>query len=93
MEGKAKKIAELLKILANENRLLILCALIKSPLTVGEIYTHTPNITQSALSQHLKHLKTAGILDSEKTGMNVVYSMTDERVIALIGVLQEQYCR
>ena len=92
MEEKAKKIAELLKILANENRLLILCALLKSPLTVGEIYVYTPSITQSALSQHLNHLKTAGILDSEKSGMNVVYSITDERVIALMGSLKKYYC-
>jgi DNA-binding transcriptional ArsR family regulator len=93
MEEKAKKVAELLKILANENRLLILCALIKSPLTVGEIYAHTPNITQSALSQHLNHLKTAGMLDSQKSGMNVVYSIADERVVALIETLKEQYCQ
>ena len=92
MEEKAKKIAELLKILANENRLLILCALIKSPLTVGEIHAYTPNITQSALSQHLNLLKTAGIVDAEKAGMNVVYSLADERVIALIDALKEHYC-
>lgn len=93
MDEQAKKVAELLKILANANRLLILCALIESPLTVGEIYTHTPNITQSALSQHLNHLKTAGILDSERSGMNVVYSIADERVIALIKALEYHYCR
>lgn len=92
MEEKAKKVAELLKTLANENRLLILCALIESSLTVGEIHTHTPNITQSALSQHLNHLRTAGILESRKNGMKVEYSIADERVIELIDVLQENYC-
>ena len=44
MEEKAKRIAELLKLLANEHRLLILCALMKGPLTVGEIHPFTPNI-------------------------------------------------
>lgn len=44
MEEKAKKIAELLKLLANEQRLLILCALIKEPLSVGKIHEFTPNI-------------------------------------------------
>ncbi len=38
MEEKAKKIAELLKILANEHRLLILCALMQGPLAVGELH-------------------------------------------------------
>ena len=93
MEKQAKKIAELLKIMANENRLLILCALLNSPHTVGEIHEHTPNITQSALSQHLNHLKTAGVLDSEKSGMNVVYRIADERIIALIGTLKKYYCK
>ncbi|GLC78906.1 ArsR/SmtB family transcription factor [Lacrimispora brassicae] len=92
MEEQAKKIAELLKILANEHRLLILCALIKGPLTVGEIHKFTPNITSSALSQHLNQLKTAGILSSEKLGMNVEYRIYDQRVTALIGAIKEHYC-
>jgi DNA-binding transcriptional ArsR family regulator len=93
MEEKARKIAELLKILANENRLLILCALINGPLTVSEIYEHTPNITQSALSQHLSHLRTAGILNSVKQGMNVVYTLSDERVVGLMATLKKYYCQ
>ena len=48
MEEQAKTIAELLKLLANEHRLLILCALIKGELTVGDIHKYVPNITASA---------------------------------------------
>lgn len=73
MEEKAGKIAELLKILSNEHRLLILCALARGPLTVGELHRFTPGITAPALSQHLAQLRTAGILASEKQGMNVIY--------------------
>ena len=92
MEMKARKIADLLKLLANEHRLLILCSLISGPLTVSEIHTFTPTITVSALSQHLNQLKTAGILESEKIGMNVVYRIQDERIIALISAIKENYC-
>ena len=92
MEMNARKIADLLKLLANEHRLLILCSLISGPLTVSEIQTFTPNITVSALSQQLNQLKTAGILESEKIGMNVVYRIQDERIIALIGAIKENYC-
>ena len=60
MEERAKKIAELLKLLANEQRLLILCALLEGKLTVSDIHLHTPDITASALSQHLNKLRTAG---------------------------------
>ncbi|MCI8348637.1 MAG: winged helix-turn-helix transcriptional regulator [Firmicutes bacterium] len=93
MEEQAKKIAELLKLLANEHRLLILCALIQGKLTVGEIHKYLPNITASALSQHLNHLKSAGILSSQKQGMNVVYWIEDERVIVLMESIKEQYCK
>ena len=93
MEEQAKKIAELLKLLANEHRLLILCALIQGNLTVGEIQKPAPNITASALSQHLNQLRTAGILSSEKQGMNVIYWIRDERVIALMASIKEQYCK
>lgn len=92
MEEQAKKIAELLKLLANEHRLLILCALTKGAMTVGEIHTYTPSITLSALSQHLSQLKTAGILESEKQGMNVFYRLEDKRVAALLESIKEHYC-
>lgn len=93
MEEKAKKIAELLKLLANEHRLLILCALIQQPMSVGEIHKFTPNISSSALSQHLSQLKTAGILESDKDGMKVIYHIEDYHVIELLDCLKEQYCR
>ena len=92
MEEKAKQLAELLKILANENRLLILCALMQGAKTVGQIGEYVPKITQSALSQHLMMLKTAGILESEKQGQNVTYSIADYRVGEVLAVLKKYYC-
>ena len=93
MEEQARRIADLLRILANEHRLLILCALLKGRLTVGEIHRHTPGITASALSQHLSQMKMAGLLASEKQGMNVFYWIQDERIIALIEVIKQEYCQ
>ena len=92
MEEKAKKIAELLKLLANEHRLLVLCALMQKPMSVGEIHEFTPHISASALSQHLAQLKMAGILESEKQGMKVIYHIEDKNVIELIDCLKSQYC-
>lgn len=92
MEEKAKEIAELLKVLANENRLMIFCALMQQSMTVGEIAKYVPNITQSALSQHLNLLKAHGILDSQKSGQNVTYSIADHRVEEIIHVLKKHYC-
>lgn len=92
MEEKAKQIAELLKVLANQNRLLILCALIEGPLTVGEIRKYTGDISQSALSQHLGLLRSCGILDYEKKGQNIQYFIQDHKVEKVLEVLKIQYC-
>lgn len=93
MEEKAKQVAELLKLLANESRLLLLCALLEHPMTVGELGEHTPKIGQSALSQHLHALRSAGLVADRRNGQYVVYSVADERVRVLLAVLREQYCR
>ena len=92
MEEKAKLLAELLRMLANENRLLILCALMQGAKTVGQIGEYVPKITQSALSQHLSMLRTAGILESDKQGQSVTYSIADYRVAEVLGVLKQYYC-
>ena len=92
MEEKAKEIAALLRVLANENRLLILCNLIKGAKTVSGLCESIPNITQSALSQHLALLKAHGILDFTKTGQNVTYFIADHRVEQVMAVLKQYYC-
>lgn len=92
MEEHAKSVAELLKVLANENRILILCYLIESPMTVTELNTKITNITQSALSQHLSILKAHKIVDFNKKGLNIIYSINDERIVSVIEVLKENYC-
>ena len=92
MEERAKQIAELLKVLANENRLLIFCALMECPKTVGELAGWVPKITQSALSQHLTLLKAHGILDFNKAGQHITYSIADHRVDEVIKVLKKYYC-
>lgn len=92
MEERAKQIAELLKALANENRLLIFCCLMERPMTVGEIAKCVPKITQSALSQHLALLKAHGILESDKSGQSVTYFVADRRVEEVVNVLKKYYC-
>ena len=92
MERNAKRIAGLLKLLANENRLLILCALRKGPRTVSGLGENIPNITQSALSQHLALLRAQGVLEGSKAGQSVTYSISDHRVEEILSVLGKHYC-
>jgi len=93
MEQQAKEIAELLKVLANQHRLMILCHLIERPMNVSEIHEKIPAISQSALSQNLALLKAHGILDSDKHGLQNVYHIHDDRIKILIQTLRETYCK
>ena len=90
LREKAKTIAELMAQMANENRLLILCALLDGPRTVGELGESVPNITGPALSQHLHKLKDGGLVQAEKHGQFVTSSFTDSRIQALMEVLTAQ---
>ena len=92
MERNAKRIAELLKVLANENRLVILCALMQSPQNVSSLLRRVPGISQPALSQHLAMMKAHGILGDTKAGQTVTYHIADNRVEAVIDLLGESYC-
>ena len=88
-----KNIAALLKVLANENRLLILCALSNGEKTVSEIHEYIPDISLSALSQHLGVMRTAGILGASKSAQYVSYSIEDSRVTEVHNTLKKYYCK
>lgn len=92
MIDRVKEISELLKVLANENRLSIVCYLIEKPMTVSELHEKLGHMTQPALSQHLSMLKANRILDSNKSGLAVTYSIQDKRIINIVQVLKDNYC-
>ncbi len=92
MREKAKRVADLMGQLANENRLLILCALLEGPKTVGELSRSVPDISAPALSQHLHKLRDAKLICSEKQSQFVRYAICDERIRGLIDLLRRDYC-
>ncbi len=91
MKRKAKEVADLLKVLSNENRLLILCELSKEPMSVGALLEKL-DISQSGISQHLAILKSNGLLEYDKKAQTIVYSIKDERIYKVMQVLKETYC-
>ena len=86
------KALQTLGALANEQRLFILCMLSQgAELTVGQLNEQL-DLSQSALSQHLKKLKDQGYVESRKEGLNVYYRIAKEDVIEIIGLLHKLYC-
>lgn len=89
----AKVIANLLKVIANENRLYIVCKLLESSLTVGQLQEALGTVSQAAVSQHLAVLKANQLVESTKEGMHVRYTIADERLRAVLEVLKSNYCQ
>lgn len=84
--------ADFLKKLANPNRLMIVCALVDSELSVREIEDKL-GIRQPGLSQQLAELREAGLIIGRKESKNVYYRLADERVEAIISVLYRYFCQ
>lgn len=92
LEANSAMVAAMLKVLANQHRLMILCILIEGPETVGGLQQRVGKISQSALSQHLGLLKAHGLVDAEKKGQFITYHIADKRVLEVMTVLKTQYC-
>jgi ArsR family transcriptional regulator, virulence genes transcriptional regulator len=92
MQPHALQAAELLKALGNQQRLMILCHLLKGPLSVGQLNVRVP-LSQSALSQHLAVLRDSGILRTERKAQSIRYSLPAGVVRRLIAVLHGEFCR
>jgi ArsR family transcriptional regulator, arsenate/arsenite/antimonite-responsive transcriptional repressor len=70
-------LSSLLKLVGEESRLKILCILKQGQHCVCEIEEHVDQ-SQSLISHHLKDLKEAGLIEDEKKGLRVHYSLTEQ---------------
>ncbi len=71
---------------ANPVRLKLLCRLMEGRACVGELMEATGE-RQSTVSQQLKHLLLAGLVDRERAGTRVYYEIADSRVPEVMGFL------
>ncbi|WP_440054799.1 metalloregulator ArsR/SmtB family transcription factor [Pseudoalteromonas sp. T1lg65] len=91
MASNAQHAEALLKLMANKNRLMILCTLQQEELSVSELNERIP-LTQSALSQHLASLRSAEIVTTRREGAVIYYRVSDERVAKLLASLYSIFC-
>ncbi len=83
--------SEGLKAIAHEVRLSVLCHLMDGPLCVHDLIERTGS-SQSNLSQHLSKMRMMGILNHEKRGQQVYYSIANPQFESLLQALQNIYC-
>ena len=84
--------AKLLRALANQQRLLILCYLSGAgEMSAGE-FTKLVGLSQSALSQHLARLRADGLVTTRKQAQSVFYRIAEPKVLALLSALHSIFC-
>ena len=89
---QAGEAAQLLKAMANECRLLILCHLsVSGELSVGQLVEHI-GLSQSALSQHLAKLREERLVATRKEAQTVYYRLCDPKAEQLLGLLHDLFC-
>jgi len=91
MAAQAESAAELLKAMANPQRLRVLCLLAEGEHSVGEINAAVA-LSQSALSQHLALLREQGLVQTRREAQSIHYSLVDGPVARLIHALHDIYC-
>ena len=91
IEQNIESAVNLLKALSNKKRLQIMCALSNNERSVGEL-EQIVSLSQSALSQHLKELKFAGLIQGETEPPYIKYCLNKEnwnKAKAIFGNLLE----
>jgi DNA-binding transcriptional ArsR family regulator len=90
--AQARKASELLKALAHETRLLILCILSEGEKSVSEL-EETLNMPQAAVSQQLARLRLDGLVQPRRDGRMIYYSISDTEVSSIVAALYDLFCK
>lgn len=91
LRGAAGQAVAALKVLANEDRLLLLCQLSQGEMCVSEL-EEALDIHQPTLSQQLGVLRTEGVVETRRQGKNIYYSVADPALLEILAVLYRLYC-
>ncbi len=91
-KGQARKASELLKALAHENRLLLLCLVAEQERSVMEL-EEILSMRQPAVSQQLARLRADGLVTTRRDGKIVYYSLANDDVRRIMAVLYDIFCR
>ena len=88
----AHEAATVLKLLANEHRLLLLCHLTQEERSVGQLVALC-GPSQSGVSQNLRRLREGGLVKTRRDRSTIYYSLADDTVRQLIDILCDRFAR
>lgn len=91
LRGGAAQAVAALKLLANEERLLLLCRLSQGECCVSELEAEL-DIRQPTLSQQLGVLRSENVVATRRQGKNIYYSIADPALLDILALLYRLYC-
>ena len=96
LDGEAMRLhaadaSRVLKALANEKRLLLLCQLVEGECSVGELNARV-DLSQSALSQHLAVLRDEGLVTTRREAQTIYYALAEGPAQQILATLHRIYC-
>ena len=90
LADSAQPAARLLKLLASEQRLLLLCRLVEGEASVGVLAEHA-KLAQSAASQHLAKMRAEGLVATRREAQTIFYRLADPAAMRILETLCEIY--
>ena len=91
LEPHIAEAARLMEMLSQPVRLRILCALSEQPWSVVKL-AEAVNLSQPAMSHHLRKLREAGLVKTERSAQTIYYSLNGREVTEVLAVLHDLYC-
>lgn len=92
LEAKAAEVAGILRALANERRLMILCKLVEWGEASVNSLAEAVGLSQSALSQHLAKMRAEGLVAYRRESQTLWYRIADARIEQLFAALHRLFC-
>jgi len=92
LEARAGEVAAVLGAMANPKRLIVLCALIDTARSAGDLAQRV-GLSPAALSQHLGKMRMLGLVDTRREGQMIHYALASEEVRAVLQTLNRVYCQ
>ncbi|MBB2778109.1 ArsR/SmtB family transcription factor [Comamonas aquatica] len=92
LRAHADEAVAMLKVLGNQDRLMLLCQLTLQERTVGELEQLT-GIQQPTLSQQLGVLRREGLVTTRREGKFIWYQLADARALQLMQVVHQLFCK
>ncbi len=90
LEASAASAARLLKLLASEQRLLLLCRLVEGEASVGALAEHA-KLAQSTASQHLAKMRAEGLVATRREAQTIYYRLADPAAMRVLDTLCDIY--